>query len=972
MSNNILADSCLLAAKTKFTAYQNTEGLIWVNSSETQWKKANKVQVGVQNGHIFSYLIAQSPNPRYFATGGKDNLVKVWDLNLGKEIVTLNEHRDEINALCYSANGRYLATASADSTICIWNAYNFSLLRKFKTAKPELAIRFSPDSKSIVSAGLDSSIKIRDIQTGKIQSILKLHKGIITDIYFHPQFDNILFSAGTDSLVYRWEIDTKSMTRWFKHGGRALSVKLSNDGNFMSVVSTDSVITVWNTETNKKLFTGSIKTFPSGTRTYYASETFTPDSKYIIFPSAKDSFLIVKLSNLQQRIYPTGLDNYNLADVVFSNDGHSMFARFDRGGPLRIYNFAGWDMEKNTTISWKDIRQYANLPVGVQFTKDDKGLIVLSSDIMKIDLTNGNSTHLYYGGSTIENRSIVLNDETKGTYFESNRPVLKIYDHTKQKDVANFALPLTETLTAYTISKNDTYSFLGAQSGIIGAWNLATQQPLFLNKYGNRAIIKLHFDTTKQTLVAINKTGNVFFIQPNTGKVVDSLFIPQANEIAIGKQFLYISTANGFLYKYDAHSLKQIKKNQLNITAEETGQMILSADEKYLYIQNSFYTIMALNTKTDLPLFTIQDHNYGGTMLSLSYDGKLLASAGMDSKLHLFDALTGKRKVSIYLPLDKQVLIADEDGHYLASKNTLEAILFTYNNNAYGFDQFDLQYNRPDIVLNTIGRADTSLIKSYYAAYKKRLSKLNIEENASAAEVHLPLVRLKDKYDLQTITTEQQFDLNIECYDSRFPIQSLQVIVNNTPLLGLNGKDMSGLKSKSIVQKITVPLSTENNSIKVYCTNSQGVTSLKESFEVFSKYKPTQPVKNYFIGIGISHYTDSNMNLRYAAKDVRDLAIMFDRFYNNLTIDTLIDENATRENILAIKEKLKQSTVNDRIILAVTGHGLLSDSLDFYYATYDVDFKHPEKRGLKYEWLEDLLSDIPARKKLMLIDACHS
>jgi hypothetical protein len=114
------------------------------------------------------------------------------------------------------------------------------------------------------------------------------------------------------------------------------------------------------------------------------------------------------------------------------------------------------------------------------------------------------------------------------------------------------------------------------------------------------------------------------------------------------------------------------------------------------------------------------------------------------------------------------------------------------------------------------------------------------------------------------------------------------------------------------------------------------------------------------------------MNLQYSAKDIRDLAATFDNLYYDLSIDTLIDQKATRENILALKKKLEQTTVNDRVILAVTGHGLLSDSLDFYYATYDIDFSKPERRGLKYEELEDLLNQIPARQKLMLIDACHS
>src|SRR5690606_12446955 len=55
-----------------------------------------------------------------------------------------------------------------------------------------------------------------------------------------------------------------------------------------------------------------------------------------------------------------------------------------------------------------------------------------------------------------------------------------------------------------------------------------------------------------------------------------------------------------------------------------------------------------------------------------------------------------------------------------------------------------------------------------------------------------------------------------------------------------------------------------------------------------------------------------------------------------------------------------------------SGHGLLNNDFDYFLSTYDVDFNNPQNKGLPYEMLEDLLDSIPARNKLLLIDACHS
>jgi hypothetical protein len=89
-------------------------------------------------------------------------------------------------------------------------------------------------------------------------------------------------------------------------------------------------------------------------------------------------------------------------------------------------------------------------------------------------------------------------------------------------------------------------------------------------------------------------------------------------------------------------------------------------------------------------------------------------------------------------------------------------------------------------------------------------------------------------------------------------------------------------------------------------------------------------------------------------------------------IDTLFNEAVSNTAVKALKEKLKKTAPNDRVIIAYSGHGLLSKDFDYYLSTYQVNFDQPEQNGLAYEELESLLDNIPARKKLMLIDACHS
>jgi len=211
-------------------------------------------------------------------------------------------------------------------------------------------------------------------------------------------------------------------------------------------------------------------------------------------------------------------------------------------------------------------------------------------------------------------------------------------------------------------------------------------------------------------------------------------------------------------------------------------------------------------------------------------------------------------------------------------------------------------------------------------------------------------------------------DFNIKANDAKYNLSKLNVWVNEVPIYGAAGLKISG---KEVAQKISLTLSAERNKVTVSCLNEKGTESYRESFETIYEGGAAN-YSVYFIGIGINNYHDANFNLKYAAKDIKDLADGIRKVYPSAKVILLNDKEATRENILKIKDELMKTGVNDKVLISLSGHGLLSKELDFYYATYDMDFKKPESRGLLYDDLEGILDGIPARSKLLLVDACHS
>ncbi len=74
------------------------------------------------NGHQGSVKsIAFSPDGKYMASGSQDKTVKIWSLELKKELTTLKGHKKAVISVSFSYDGKYLASGSDDGMIKLWN-----------------------------------------------------------------------------------------------------------------------------------------------------------------------------------------------------------------------------------------------------------------------------------------------------------------------------------------------------------------------------------------------------------------------------------------------------------------------------------------------------------------------------------------------------------------------------------------------------------------------------------------------------------------------------------------------------------------------------------------------------------------------------------------------------------------------------------------------------------------------------------
>ncbi len=309
---------------------------------------------------------------------------------------------------------------------------------------------------------------------------------------------------------------------------------------------------------------------------------------------------------------------------------------------------------------------------------------------------------------------------------------------------------------------------------------------------------------------------------------------------------------------------------------------------------------------------------------------------------------------------------------YFKTTGKSNRINFSIDKKPLSFSSFDIKYNRPDLLIETIGAADSAILAAYRGACQKRMKRSGYNYTGGDI-VSLPEAVILNKDRIGYAQSLEKLTLVIRGLDSIYPLDRFNIWVNEVPVFGQRGISLRGRDLHRFDTTISILLSAGDNMIETAVTNVYGTASYRQPLAV--QYRPAVSPREIirFAGIGIDRFADSQYNLRYSCKDIRDLSVKLKAKYGDaLFVDTLFNEHVTIEQIKMLRQNLLQTSVNDKVIIAYSGHGLLSRDFDYYLSTYAVNFEKPEQNGLAYEELENLLDSIPARKKLLLIDACHS
>jgi WD40 repeat protein len=73
-------------------------------------------------GDLCFWCVAFTPDGRNVVAAGRGQVVRVWDIATGQELLSLEGHQAQINAVAFSPNGAILTSCDHQGKVKLWRA----------------------------------------------------------------------------------------------------------------------------------------------------------------------------------------------------------------------------------------------------------------------------------------------------------------------------------------------------------------------------------------------------------------------------------------------------------------------------------------------------------------------------------------------------------------------------------------------------------------------------------------------------------------------------------------------------------------------------------------------------------------------------------------------------------------------------------------------------------------------------------
>jgi WD40 repeat protein len=815
-------------------------------------------------------------------------------------------HTARITRIGVDPEEQFLVTASRDKTVRVWDLETGKLKKTLRVPigmgndGKLYAVALSPDGKTVSAGGWTgydwdqkACIYLFNLETGAL-----IHR--ITDlpeVIFHLAFSKdgryLAAALGRSNGIRVYETEEWSLkAKDVDYGDSSYWADFDPTGRRLVTTSTDGFVRLY--DSNFQLIAK--KKTPGGKRPL--SARFSPDGKKIAV-GFEDSTKVDLLSGEDlSHVYSSntkGVDDGNLSRVAWSSDGSFLYAggRYDGGSgthPIRRWSRGGKGKYRDLAASQDTIVHILPLQTG--------GIVFGASDPA-------------FG---------VLDSQGKKTLF-------------KEPSIADYR----RNRKGFLISEDGETVKFGFERG-------GKHPALF--SVAARAISTLENKRERNLLPPVTEA----------------------------KGLKITGWKNTRSPKLNGKALK-LKKYEIS------RSLAISPDEKHFLLGTAWYLRLfdrkgALRWKASVP-----GDAWG---VNISGNDKVAVAALGDGTIRWYRMEDGEELLALFPHKDgKRWVLWTPSGYYAASPGADELIGWHLNRGKdqtpdfYPASRFRSVYYRPEVtakVLSTLNEAEAVRLADEEAGRRR--------QEVAIQEMLPPVVSILSPQDGTEVANPEVTVRYVVRTPSGEPVTGIKALVDGRPIpieraIRRKQRDTQDGKTYEMVVKIPerdceVSIIAENRYASGEAAGIQllwrGEPPETEDFVV----KP----RLYVLAVGVGQYEDPNLRLSFPAKDASDFAGVLEeqkgKLYRDVIDKVLTGEQASRGDVLDGLEWIEREvTSKDVAMVFFAGHGVNDRNGNYYFLPGDADPDRLKRTGVPYSTIRDTVAGLPG-KVVFFVDTCHS
>ncbi|RWS16827.1 WD repeat-containing protein 61-like protein [Dinothrombium tinctorium] len=228
----------------------NSEGTIAASSSLDShirfWDLNSGTQVqSIDAGPVDAWTVCFSPDSKLIATGSYSGKINLYNTETGTREAQLDT-KGKFPLTIAFVNGKSVASGATDGMIKIFDVESGKLVKTLEGhAMPIRSLAFSPDCQFLVTASDDCHLKVYDVQNADPLRTLSGHGSWVLSVSFSPNNNNFA-SSSSDKTVKIWEVRSNECVHTFsEHTDQVWCCKYNHNGSRLVSVSDDHSILIY-------------------------------------------------------------------------------------------------------------------------------------------------------------------------------------------------------------------------------------------------------------------------------------------------------------------------------------------------------------------------------------------------------------------------------------------------------------------------------------------------------------------------------------------------------------------------------------------------------------------------------------------------------------------------------------------------------------------------------------------------------